>query len=112
MSDKSPTKSEILGVVEAQSETIESISQRIVKIEGLIEKQDSKNQNVIVGVLIASVLIVVTVAIETLHSNNSDNKRFDKYMEDRNQDNINFLNSFNELQKQIELLRAKNPYLK
>ncbi len=58
MADPLPNKREIVSLVEAQANSIDSISERLVKVEGLIEKQDSKNQNVIIGVLLAFILIV------------------------------------------------------
>ncbi len=119
MVDRIPTKTEIFDVVEAQAETLENISERIVKIEELTNKQESRNQNVIYAVLVAAILVLVSVAIETMYSKNSDNSRFDNYFEKREQDRLESLEKFNDLEKadndirkEMELLKAKNSYLK
>ena len=78
-----PTKKEIVGIMGAQATSIDSISERLVRLEKLIEKQDlknqnlvdkldSKNQNIVIGVVVAFILIVGTVAVEVILSNKKD----------------------------------------
>ena len=51
MTENTPSKKEIVSLVEAQANSIDSISERLVKVESLVEKQDSKNQNIILGII-------------------------------------------------------------
>lgn len=108
MADKLPSKSEILSVVEAQSETLESLSERILKIENSTEKQESRNHTVTQVVLIGFIIIVVTVAVEVLISDRFGNSRIDQFNDKIQKIQIQNLETKNE----IDLLRAKNAYLK
>lgn len=72
MADSTPSKAEIFKLAQAQSDSIQGLSERLVKIEQLAEKQESRNQGVIYAVLIASVLILVTVGVEVILSTNND----------------------------------------
>lgn len=103
-----PTKKAIVTLVEAQDNTIKSISERLVKIEGLIEKQDSKNQNVIYAVLIAFVFIIGTVAGEVILSNKNDKQFYSQLEKDVFEQNLKTQG----LTNQVENLKVRNPYLK
>jgi len=72
MADIIPSKAEIFKLTQAQSDSIQELSERLVKIEKLAEKQESRNQGVIYAVLIASVLILVTVGVEVILSTNNN----------------------------------------
>lgn len=72
MADIVPSKAEIFKLAQAQSDSIQELSERLVKIERLAEKQESRNHGVIYAVLIASVLILVTVGVEVILSTNND----------------------------------------
>lgn len=72
MADIVPSKAEIFKLAQAQSDSIQELSERLVKIEKLAEKQETRNQGVIYAVLIASVLILVTVGVEVILSTNND----------------------------------------
>jgi tetrahydromethanopterin S-methyltransferase subunit G len=122
MSEKAPTKTEILGVVEAQSDTLQELSERLVKMEKLSErlsnienlttKQETRNQNVLYIVLFGLVFIVVTVAV-TVILTNKDNESISTMTANKIHDTENKnLDKITDIQNQINLLRAKNPYLK
>ena len=119
MADKNPTKTEILGTVQAQAETLKELSERLVKIEGQTEKQESRNQNIIYAVLFALAFIVVTVSAEVILSNKSDNSVASDFSEkifnvqENTNNKINTMQSvISNIQSEILLLKAKNPYLK
>ncbi|MFH0845914.1 MAG: hypothetical protein V1851_00740 [Patescibacteria group bacterium] len=110
-----PSKKEIVGLVEAQASSIEDVSNRLVKLERSIEKQDSKNNNIIIGVLVALVFIVATVAVEVILTNI---KEFDFYSNLSEQNDV-FIKEFNEqrfeiqrLDNNINNIKIRNPYLK
>ncbi len=112
---KAPKDQKVLDLVVAQSQTTQDLSERVVKVEKIVERQEhnndrqeSKNQNAFYAVIFAFVLIVVTVAVEvilsTRHEDSVYGGLYDKLMEvDDKASNV---------QKQIDLLRAKNSYLK
>ena len=119
MADKNPTKTEILGTVQAQAETLKELSERLVKIEGQTEKQESRNQNIIYAVLFALAFIVVTVSVEVILSSKSDNsvandfsERLFNIQENTNNKMNGLQGTINGIQSEILLLRAKNSYLK
>lgn len=108
MANKAYTRSEFLGVVEAQNETLQELSERLVRTENLTEKQENRNQNTLYVVAIAAVFIVVTVAVEVLLSNRDtswrDDRAFNQYAKSQAK--------AADLQEQINVLKARNPYLK
>lgn len=108
MADSIPTKKDIVKLVDAQANTIDSISERLVKLENLIDKQDSKNQNVITGVLIASVLIVLTVAVEVVLSNRTERGFYSQLEANISEQNL----KIQDLSNQISNIKVRNPYLK
>ena len=108
MGDLIPSKKEIVGIVEAQTKSIDSISERLVKIERLVDKQDTRNRDIIYAVLIAFLLIVVSVAIEVLLSNRVDKKFYSDIEKNTYEQNL----KVQELDNKIENIRARNSYLK
>lgn len=118
MADKNPTKTEILGIVQAQLDSAKEISERLVRVEKSVDKQESKNDNIIYAVLIGLVFIVVTVAAEVILSNyhydSIATKFSEKVMEiqNSNSEKNGIINSeIQDLNHKFELLRVKNPYL-
>lgn len=108
MAEITPTKKDIVKLVDAQTNTIDSISERLVKIEKLIDKQDSKNQNVITGVLIACVFIILTVAVQVIISNKID-KQFYSHLENGvYEQNL----KIQDLNNKLDNIKIRNPYLK
>ena len=108
MADKLSSKSEILSVVGAQSETLENLSERILKIENSTEKQESRNHSITQVVLIGFVVIVVAVAVEVILSTKLDSSRIDQF-----NDKISGVqNQITEIKGEIDLLKARNSYLK
>lgn len=126
MVDKNPTKSEILGIVEAQSESTKEISERLLSVErklsiaeGSINRFDTKNDNIIYAVVIGLFFIVVTVAVEVVLSNSNANDSMSTFFEKVNklddefsEKNAILNNQVRELSTQMDLLRARNQYLK
>lgn len=108
MADKLPSKSEILSVVGAQAETLENLSERILKIENSTEKQESRNHSITQVVLIGFVVIVVAVAVEVILSTKMDSSRIDQF----NNKIDTVQNQVIEIKNGIDLLKAKNSYLK
>ena len=105
MAEPVPTKKEIVGLVEAQATSIDSISERLVKIEKLVDKQDSKNQNIILGVLVAFILIVVTVAIEVILSNKTDNQFYFDLEKNIYEQNL----KVQDLNNKMDNIKIRNP---
>ncbi len=120
MPDRPLKKSEIFDLVEAQGKTtddisqrlvkIESadISQRLVKIESLVEKQDSKNQNIVIGVVVAFILVVGTVAVEVILSNRGDAQFYSGLEKDIYEQNLRV----QDLNNKVDNVKIRNPYLK
>ncbi|MEK7152052.1 MAG: hypothetical protein AAB773_01350 [Patescibacteria group bacterium] len=108
MSEITPSKRDIVSLVEAQAKSIDSISERLVKIENLVDKQDSKNQNVITGVVIAFILIVGTVAIEVILSNKADHRFYSSLEKDTYEQNL----KVQDLNNKVDNIKIRNPYLK
>lgn len=114
-----PTKKEIVGLVEAQATSIDSISEKLVKLENLLEKQDvknqsivdkqdSKNHNIIMGAVVALILIVGTVAVEVILSNKNDNKFYSSLEKNIYEQNL----KIQDLNNQISNIKIRNSYLK
>ena len=80
----------------------------MVKIEKLVDKQDSKNQNIILGVLVAFILIVVTVAIEVILSNKTDNQFYFDLEKNIYEQNL----KVQDLNNKMDNIKIRNPYLK
>jgi len=115
MTDRIPSKAEILNVVGAQSETLGELSKRLVKIEQLADKQESRNFNIIIAVIIAAVLIVATVAVQVSLSDKSDRERSDHFLEQIhmvNEGQLKLEIKQSDLQDAIDSIRTRNPYLK
>ena len=115
MTERPPSKNEIFDVVKAQSETLDELSKRIVKVEQLADRQESRNFNIIIAVVIAAVLIVATVAIQVLLSNKSDRERNDNLLEQihmTKEGQLKLEIKQSDLTNDINSLRTKNPYLK
>lgn len=108
MQDRIFKKSKIIDLVEAQGKTTDSISQRLVNLEELINKQESRNDNVIYAVLIASILIVGSVAIEVIISNKNDMQFYAGLEKSIHEQNLK-VQDFN---NKIDNLKIRNPYLK
>ena len=104
----SKIKKEIINLVEAQAESIDSISKRLVKAEALIDKQESRNRNIIIGVVVAVVLIVATVAVEVLLSNRSDMQFYSQLEKNIYDQNL----KIQDLNNILGNLKIRNPYLK
>lgn len=110
-----PSKSEIFDVVKAQAESLDALSKNFVNLETKFEKQDDKNFGIIIAVLVASVLIVMSVAVQILVSDKRDTQRFDQLMQrvyELQEKQAIYEVKANESLKQLDIIRSKNPYLK
>lgn len=108
MSEIVPTKKEIVGLVEAQATSIDSISERLVKIENLVDKQDSKNQNITIGVVVAFIFIIGAVAVQVILVNKADSQFYSGLERDIYEQNL----KIQDLNNEVENLKVRNPYLK
>ena len=108
MVDTTPTKKEIVGLVEAQIKSIDSISERLVKIENSVEKQESKNFNIIIGVIVAFILVVGTVAVEVILSDKKDAQFYSSLEKDIYEQNL----KVQDLNNRFDNLKIRNSYLK
>lgn len=108
MTENSPTKKEIVGLVEAQANSIDDFSKRLVRVEILVDKQDSKNQNIIIGVVVAFILIVGSVAVEVLLSNRVDQQFYSGLERNTYEQNL----KIQDLNNKVENIKARNSYLK
>lgn len=104
-------KKEIVGLVEAQAKSIDSISERLVKIENLadfVEKQESRNKDIIIAVLIAFILVVGTVAVEVILSNRSDKQFYSQLQKDVYEQSA----KVKDVNDRLDNLKIRNSYLK
>lgn len=115
MTEKLPTRTEILDLVQAQAETAQNLSERLVEIERLVEKQESRNdkqesrnQNGFYAVIFAFLIIVITVAVQVLLSTKHDDSVYGGIYNKV----IDVQTNESNLQDQFDVLKAKNPYLK
>ena len=104
MAENIPSKKEIVSLVEAQANSIDSISERLVKVENLVEQQDTKNQGIVIGVLIALVLIVATVAVEVVLSNKKDAQFYSQLEKDISEQNL----KVQDLSNKVDILKIRN----
>ncbi|HEY4522159.1 MAG TPA: hypothetical protein VJH91_00785 [Candidatus Paceibacterota bacterium] len=114
-SNSADSESRILSLEQAQSQTSKDVSERLVKIEGLVERQEGRNQSLLYAVVFALVFIVITVAVEVMLSNRSDTGYMQGFYE-RIQDQQNVSDDLEkqilDVRHQFDLLRARNSYLK
>lgn len=115
MVDKAPTKTEILGLVQAQAETSQDISERLVRIEKLVDKQESRNdkqesrnQGALYAVIIGFFLVVVAVAVEVTISTKHEDSVYGQIYSDI----LDLGNKISDLRGQFDLLKARNSYLR
>ena len=108
-------KKEVIGLVEAQAKSIDSISERLVKIEELIakqesanEKQDSRNRDIIIAVLLAFIAIVVTIAIQMFYANKTDSQFYDRLEKDVFEQDLKVQGIKNDMDN----IKIRNSYLK
>lgn len=115
MVDSIPTKKEIVGLVEAQANSIDDVSKRFSKIESLVntqefrnEKQESRNHSVMIAVLIAFILIVGSVAVSVIISNKKDAQFYSNLEKNIYEQNI----KVQDLNNQVSNIKIRNSYLK
>lgn len=108
MNDRVPTKVEIFKAVDAQGETIQALSQRILKIESLADRQEDRNRTIIIAVLVAAVLIVASAAVQVFFTEKSDRERADRLLETAQKAQSDAFMIGTDLQT----LKVRNPYLK
>ena len=94
--------------ISAVDAAIVSISKEISSVKEELRTQRSESRGVIIGVLVASVLIVATIAVEVLISDQRDREFYSKLYNDMNEQNIKLENLDNNLGN----LKIRNPYLK
>ncbi len=105
----------ISGLVEAQAKTLEELSKRLLKLEQATERQDSKNQNIIIAVLFATFLIVATVAVQVSLSDKSDRARTDNFLEklyNVEKMQVELKIKQNNLTNDLGSIKTRNPNLK
>ena len=125
MADKAPTKGEILDVVGAQAATLKDLSERLVKLESIPEKlttiessnsvQEGRNQQVLYVVLWGLVIIVVSVAITVIFANRNDKSESGRTIDILNSNSDKMMRlqeKIDETSHRIDILKARNPYLK
>ncbi len=108
MADFLPKKKEIIGLVEAQAKLIDSITERLSGTERLVEKQETRNYGVIIGVLVGTGLVVASVAVSVIISNKADKQFYSGLEKDRYEQNL----KVQDLSNKVDNLKIRNPYLK
>lgn len=106
--EKTPTKSEIFSLVDAQSATIDDISKRLVDLENKLDRQEDRNKSMIYAVLIAFLLVVGGVAAEVLISNKKDEQYYSGLQKDVYEQNL----KVQDLSNKLDNIKIRNPYLK
>ncbi len=87
-----------------------SLSDEVKEVKKELETQRSETKNIIIGVLVAFVLIVVTVAVEVIlsHKDSSDVEKSLNLDEQLMNQKI----EMNNLSNKVDNLKVRNPYLK
>jgi hypothetical protein len=112
MADKLVTKKEVIGLAQAQADSLKELSERVSQVEKDVENQESKNDSVIKYVLIAFVFTVLIVAVEVLLSNNHTDSVATGFSDKIIQMQSSVDTETNNMDNQMQLLKARNPYLK
>lgn len=115
MADIVPTKKEIVGLVEAQANSLDDVSKRFSVVENLVntqefrnEKQEQRNQNIMIAVLIAFVLLVGSAVVSVILSNKIDMQFYSTLEKDVHEQNL----KVQDLNNQVSNIKTRNPYLK
>lgn len=110
-----PTKKEIVTLVEAQANSLDSISERFAKVESLVEKQegrndkqDSRNRDIIIAVLVATILLVASAVASIAISNKQDAQFYSGLEKNIYEQNI----KVQDLNNKVDNLKVRNSYLK
>lgn len=114
-SNKTATAKKIVRIQQAQEKFIDEVSQRLTDLETKIEKQDDKNKNIVYGVLFAAFFVFVAIAVEIVISDRDDKQFYSGLQENVYEqkvlsETVNI--KMNNMEKDMEDLRLKNPYLK
>ena len=88
--------------------SIVQLGQDLQQVREELKIQRSESKGVIIGVLIASVLIVVTVAISVLLSNRRDAQFYSSLEKNIFEQNL----KVQDLNNTIDNLKIRNPYIK
>lgn len=114
MVDTTPTKKEIVSLVEAQANSIDDVSKRFYRIENLVntqefrnEKQEARNHSVMIAVLVAFVLIVGSVAVSIIVANKKDAQFYSDLQKNIYEQNL----KVQDLNNKFDNLKIRN-YLK
>jgi tetrahydromethanopterin S-methyltransferase subunit G len=115
MADRFPTRTEFLDLKQAQDQSTQDLSERLVKIEKLVDEQQSRNnrqedrnQGILYAVIVAFLLVVLGVAAEVLLTTKHDDSIYGEIYSQV----ISVEEKLSGLQNQFDLLKAKNSYLK
>lgn len=115
MAENTPSKREIVYLVEAQANSIDDISKRFYRVESLVnnqesrnEKQESRNRDITIAVLVAFVLIVGSVAVSVIMSNKKDAEFYSSLEKSIYEQNL----KVQDLNNKVDNLKIRNPYLK
>jgi cell division protein FtsB len=115
MTEPIPSKKEIVGLVEAQANSIDDISKRFYRIESLVnkqefrnEKQENRNRDIMIAVLVAFVLIVGSVAVSVVVSNKKDAGFYSTLEKNVYDQNL----KVQDLNNRVDNIKIRNPYLK
>jgi len=94
---------------------IVTLSKELELVKGELSTQRSESKNIIIGVLIAFIIIVVTVAVSVLlsdyfsyKSSTNDSRNRIEYSQKINDQEI----QMNDLKNKVDNLKILNPYLK
>ena len=111
MQDRPLKKSEIVDLVEAQGKTTDDISQRLVNLEELISKQESRNKEILYAVLFAFLFVIGTVVVDVVLFNAS-NKRDAQFYSGLEKDIYEQNLKVQDLNNKVDNVKIRNPYLK
>lgn len=80
---------------EAEKETIDSLSKQLLELKTAFRDQKQNTQNIIIGVLIAFVFVIGTIAVETI------------IFHTRGNDKVNQEEDFYEIQRDLNEIKLK-----
>ncbi len=120
MVDKKPqkglrSKDQFISLKEATEETIDALSVRITGVEAQFDKalkdQRGENHGIVIGVLIATVLIIFATAATVIYANYLTGNEYDSWFKFEDKLNAQQI-QINDLENVVDNIKVRNPYLK
>ena len=114
-----PSKKKLTKINQAQSATVDELSRNLAAFEKRLDAQESKNQNIIIGVLCAALFVFISLVVSIVIYYYSNHDFYISTIDKLNDTGTLFNNKMNEqdiemieLKNELSNLKARNPYIK